>query len=66
MCPFCVQPNFGVLYIPPIWSKFYLAFKKKRPDLIEDDRRHWIIESHDADVVLVGKNIYKYVITGTN
>lgn len=60
MCPFCVQPNFGVLYIPPTWSKFHLAFKKKRADLFEEEqeRRHWVIEPNDPDVVLVGKYIY--------
>ncbi|CAO3660081.1 unnamed protein product [Rhizopus stolonifer] len=23
VCPFCVQPNLGVLYLPPPWSKRY-------------------------------------------
>ncbi|KAI8975597.1 hypothetical protein BDF20DRAFT_618109 [Mycotypha africana] len=34
-CPFCVQPNLGVLYIPPVWSKHFISFKKRRADLID-------------------------------
>ncbi|KAG2208615.1 hypothetical protein INT46_009157 [Mucor plumbeus] len=58
VCPFCVQPNLGVLYIPPDWSKHYLAFKKRRTDLFsgveeKDRRRNWRLEPDDPDVVLV-------------
>lgn len=56
VCPFCVQPDFGVLYIPPSWSKYYAGFKRKRSDLYENEnRRHRAIEPNDPDVVLVGK-----------
>ncbi|KAI8090822.1 hypothetical protein BDF21DRAFT_491166 [Thamnidium elegans] len=57
VCPFCVQPNLGVLYVPPAWSKHYNAFKKRRSDLFIDDndmnRRKWKLEADDPDVVLV-------------
>ncbi|KAI9473623.1 MAG: hypothetical protein EXX96DRAFT_578685 [Benjaminiella poitrasii] len=66
-CPFCLHPNFGVVYIPPAWSKYFNAFKKKRAELIledeknnidaknshADNRRHWILEPNDSDVVLI-------------
>ncbi|KAI8886026.1 hypothetical protein K501DRAFT_178592 [Backusella circina FSU 941] len=60
VCPFCVQPNLGVLYMPPSWSKFYNASKKQRTDLfptcsstIKEGRRKWKLSSDDPDVVLV-------------
>ncbi|KAF7732887.1 SNF1-interacting protein [Apophysomyces ossiformis] len=61
VCPFCVQPNFGVLHIPPRWSPHYEAFCRRRSDLISpsDDaesterRRSWHLASNDPDVVLV-------------
>ncbi|CAO3626224.1 unnamed protein product [Mucor hiemalis] len=65
VCPFCVQPNLGVLYIPPTWSKHFSEFKKRRSDLFikskEDseyddrdiDRRKWSVKPEDPDVVLV-------------
>ncbi|GAA5799602.1 hypothetical protein HPULCUR_005018 [Helicostylum pulchrum] len=59
VCPFCVQPNLGVLYVPPAWSKHYNAFKKRRSDLFIDDndmnRRKWKLEPDDPDVVLVDR-----------
>ncbi|KAI8085756.1 uncharacterized protein B0P05DRAFT_533598 [Gilbertella persicaria] len=59
VCPFCVQPNLGVLYIPPVWSRYHLGFKKRRSDLITENdtknikRRTWRLEPNDPDVVLV-------------
>ncbi|CAO3597008.1 unnamed protein product [Absidia cylindrospora] len=32
-CPFCVQPNLGVVHFPPRWSHQHEIFKQKRPDL---------------------------------
>ncbi|CEP18435.1 hypothetical protein [Parasitella parasitica] len=60
VCPFCVQPNLGVLYIPPEWSKHYIAFRNRRPDLFggnetNDKRRKWSVEPNDPHVVLVDK-----------
>ncbi|KAI8368896.1 hypothetical protein EDC96DRAFT_128957 [Choanephora cucurbitarum] len=60
VCPFCVQPDLGVLYVPPVWSKYHLDFKKRRSDLITEndlhdlnDRRTWCLAPTDPDVVLV-------------
>ncbi|KAL9539686.1 hypothetical protein MBANPS3_010122 [Mucor bainieri] len=58
VCPFCVQPDLGVLYIPPEWSKHYTAFKKRRLDLFsnteeKNPRRKWRLDRDDPDVVLV-------------
>ncbi|KAI8646797.1 hypothetical protein BD408DRAFT_409744 [Parasitella parasitica] len=58
VCPFCVQPNLGVLYIPPEWSKHHLAFRNRRSDLFgstetDDKRRKWSLDPSDPDVVLV-------------
>ncbi|GAN02362.1 hypothetical protein MAM1_0021d01805 [Mucor ambiguus] len=58
VCPFCVQPDLGVLYIPPEWSKHYSAFKKRRLDLFssteeKSPRRKWRLDRDDPDVVLV-------------
>ncbi|KAI8079828.1 uncharacterized protein BX664DRAFT_341553 [Halteromyces radiatus] len=32
-CPFCVQPNLGVIHIPPEWSQQYKIFKQQRMDI---------------------------------
>ncbi|KAI7902521.1 uncharacterized protein BX663DRAFT_511329 [Cokeromyces recurvatus] len=65
-CPFCLHPNFGIVYIPPSWSKHFNGFKKRRADLIlkdetnsmdikntDNSRRNWVVEADDPDVVLV-------------
>ncbi|KAG0181871.1 SNF1-interacting protein [Apophysomyces sp. BC1021] len=60
VCPFCVQPNFGVIHIPPQWSIHYEAFCRRRADLTSTEdvvadqrRRSWHLASNDPDVVLV-------------
>ncbi|KAI8375130.1 hypothetical protein BD560DRAFT_392779 [Blakeslea trispora] len=60
VCPFCVHPDLGVLYVPPVWSKYHLDFKRRRSDLVTvnsstdlGDRRTWCLEPNDPDVVLV-------------
>ncbi|KAI8327956.1 hypothetical protein BC941DRAFT_445946 [Chlamydoabsidia padenii] len=61
-CPFCVQPNLGVIHFPPFWSQHYMNFKKQRMDLFVlwdyemDDgrkRRSKKLGPNDRNVVLV-------------
>ncbi|CAO3694024.1 unnamed protein product [Rhizopus microsporus] len=49
VCPFCVQPNLGVVYLPPPWSKHYDKLKRSRPDLYTTKK----IEPDDPNVIYV-------------
>ncbi|KAI8377622.1 uncharacterized protein BYT42DRAFT_350772 [Radiomyces spectabilis] len=64
VCPFCVQPNFGVVHVPPVWSIHYENLSKRRLDLIRTvsandtsttSTRRKRLGPNDPDVVLVGK-----------
>ncbi|ORY95350.1 hypothetical protein BCR43DRAFT_492845 [Syncephalastrum racemosum] len=55
-CPFCVQPNFGVIHMPPPFSKKYEKFSNRRQDLSFDvyrERRRKYLGPNDPDVILV-------------
>lgn len=42
VCPFCVQPNLGVIYIPPPWSKKYnvsLLFRCSKEVYIKENTK---------------------------
>ncbi|KAI7855120.1 hypothetical protein BDC45DRAFT_506597 [Circinella umbellata] len=60
-CPFCVQPNFGVIHVPPQFSPHYKQFSKRRTDLIQyaygpdnkiRPRRRNRLGPNDPDVIL--------------
>ncbi|KAG2228117.1 hypothetical protein INT45_009163 [Circinella minor] len=60
-CPFCVQPNFGVIHVPPKFSPHYKQFSKRRTDLIQyaygpdnkiRPRRRNRLGPNDPDVIL--------------
>ncbi|CAO3621746.1 unnamed protein product [Cunninghamella echinulata] len=34
-CPFCNQPNLGVVHLPPNWSKLFQELQYKRDDILQ-------------------------------
>ncbi|ORZ00390.1 hypothetical protein BCR43DRAFT_521432 [Syncephalastrum racemosum] len=55
VCPFCVQPDFGVIYIPHPLADTYQAFVNRRNSLerTQDGRPRRKLALDDPDIVLV-------------
>ncbi|KAI9308491.1 hypothetical protein BJ944DRAFT_260149 [Cunninghamella echinulata] len=53
-CPFCLQPNLGIIRIPPPWSLHYASFCQRRSDILQNQQLGKIkrLCIFDRDVVL--------------
>ncbi|CAO3622991.1 unnamed protein product [Cunninghamella blakesleeana] len=56
-CPFCNQPNLGIVRIPPSWSLHYARFSQRRSDILQSQQsgRRIRLSAFDRDVILAGK-----------